>query len=370
MHRPRPQNRVALIATVCCLQLIAACRPGGEADSFVDRQPPRRLAVRAVRPLFSETNYEPLLFFGTVEPERRSELTFTVSGQVAEVFKRVGETVEKDETIATLSSEQLESQRDDVEVQISGARQELDQLRSEPPTTVNLQREQQLNSKMSALERGLADLETQLDRRVLTAPFAGVIGQRSVDAGDLIQAGRPAVVLLDTDRLRFVVDAPLRAAEALAVGDAAWATAGDDSVPLRIVAKAPMIEPASRTVVVELEPAAAADVVGWVIGELVEIRFWRRLDAAGWWVPLAALQRGAESWRVLTARDEDPEPTLVNRPVEVLRIDDGFALVRADFAADEVVVADGLNRIVEGQRVELQIAAMQHEASTPPEDEE
>jgi RND family efflux transporter MFP subunit len=77
----------------------------------------------------------------------------------------------------------------------------------------------------------LANAEKQLGYTVLRAPFAGVISERHVNAGDNVSAGNPVFAIVDPTSLRLEAQVPVSALGSLKVGTAVPFTV--DGVPDR-----------------------------------------------------------------------------------------------------------------------------------------
>ena len=103
-------------------------------------------------------------------------------------------------------------------------------------------------------------LETMLSYSRIEAPIAGVVTQRFVDPGALIQTASssrtqaaPIVTIARIDRLRAIVDIPEPSASFVHRGSPATLLAGGLSVPVEVVRTADVLDPASRTLRAEID---------------------------------------------------------------------------------------------------------------------
>ncbi len=106
-------------------------------------------------------------------------------------------------------------------------------------------------------EANLARLEKLRSYRLVTAPFDGVITQRNVDTGALVNAGSTLLYrIAQTDRLRIYINVPQSYASAVRPGMAA--TLAVTNFPGRkfegkVVRTANSLDPATRTLLTEIQ---------------------------------------------------------------------------------------------------------------------
>ncbi len=133
--------------------------------------------------------------------------------------------------------------------QDSVARQDLDTHQNAYDTSVALQ---------NAAEANVKQLEDMTAFKHVLAPFDGVITQRNVDLGNLINAGGSGVALFTmakTDPLRVFIDLPQAYSQSVAVGDKVTVTQSElpgQSFPGRVARIAGAIDVATRSQKVEL----------------------------------------------------------------------------------------------------------------------
>lgn len=171
-------------------------------------------------------------------------------------------------------------------------------------------------------------LRTRLQQMTLTAPIAGVVSERLVEAGDATPKHAHLLTLIDPTRLVTDVDVSELALPNLRVGDAAQVridALGAASHGGRILRIHPALDPATRSgrVEVVLEPLPP----GARPGQFCRVSF-----AAGEQkrlvVPLAALQRDVDGEFVFVYRDD--------AKVHRVGVRSGLRL------ADRVEIIDGL----------------------------
>lgn len=172
-------------------------------------------------------------YVGTVEARRRASIAALVGGRLAELPRREGETVAKDELLIRLDQRELRAERDRLAAALAGAEAEAVFWRD------------RLAAEESLLEQGaISRLEVDTTRRVLQtteaaqreksealegarlrhshaeirAPFAGLIAQVHIDPEETVGVGQPLLDLVSHRELKAVIPVPQNDLAGLAVG--------------------------------------------------------------------------------------------------------------------------------------------------------
>lgn len=134
-------------------------------------------------------------------------------------------------------------------------RQEFDEV--ETKRTVAVQEHERALHRRAQAAAGIARARAQADaaRAMLsytrvTAPFAGVVTEKRVDAGSMAAPGAPIVVLEDTRRYRLEASVPEGRLGALRVGDRVRVALGaypGKEIDGKVSEVAPAVDPATRT---------------------------------------------------------------------------------------------------------------------------
>ena len=151
-------------------------------------------------------------------------------------------------------------------------------------------------------------LHTMMAYARIEAPMAGIITQRFVDAGALIQSASssrtqaaPVVTIARVDRVRAIVDVPESSASYVRPGTAAVLQMESTPVPARVSRTGGMLDPASRTLRVELD---VPNVSGRLRpGMTVRVSLDLRKFPASVTVPIAAVRGLASERSVFVVQD-------------------------------------------------------------------
>lgn len=94
-----------------------------------------------------------------------------------------------------------------------------------------------------------ASAEKNLARTVIRAPFSGIVSERPVNIGDVVQSGNPLFTIVDPNSFKFEGTVPLEALKELKVGTAVYFTAaGLGDLKGKITRINPAVDPATRQV--------------------------------------------------------------------------------------------------------------------------
>ncbi|HKJ70519.1 MAG TPA: efflux RND transporter periplasmic adaptor subunit [Gammaproteobacteria bacterium] len=156
---------------------------------------------------------------GTIESRHRARLSAEVSGRVRDIPFDAGDAVKSGDTLVRLDDSDLKAQLEVAKASLASAAARLKEARQSFRRTKSLYRqdsasEQQMDRATATLQQAQAQrsqaqakiqqLRIRLDKTTVTAPFAGVVVSKQIEAGELAQPGTPLLTLLDPKRLRLV----------------------------------------------------------------------------------------------------------------------------------------------------------------------
>ena len=299
--RPLALGRVAAAGAVLCLVGAAAgLLPRLRARAELAGQT-RELALPTVlvtRPAPGRAAAPPA-FAAEVRPLLESPIHARAAGYLRRWLVDIGGRVEAGQLLAEIDSPEVaqELERARAELAHAGAAQTLARAtteRWEKLLAAGTASQQEAAEKRADLELKTAQVaaaaanvrrleELQSFQRV-TAPFAGVVTARRVDVGELVNpgAGRELFRLAQSGTLRVFVRLPQAFARAVAAGQDAeflLPEAPGRVFPAKVVRTAGAIDPASRTLLTELEVDNARGEI--LAGSFGQVRFnHARVDAA------------------------------------------------------------------------------------------
>jgi len=165
-------------------------------------------------------NYQPeLLVQGQVLPWRSVMVSSRVSSTVKSLAVELGDTVSQGQTLLTLTDDGRSAERSRWQARVRKLNADLNAAQS--LRSRNLASESELLGLESELAEAKAELEMAnqaIADLAPQAPFDGVVNQKSIDAGDLVQPGSALMRVVQVDRLKATAQIPQQAVHQVAEG--------------------------------------------------------------------------------------------------------------------------------------------------------
>jgi len=327
--------------------LVAACLLAVPLAGALAAEPPGIVAATATRVSF------PLAVegLGTVSARESIELRPAISERIIELDIDEGQRVEAGDVLARLESREL---RAAVAVARATLLESENQLRrARRLAATNALSEAELESREARRDADRAALdaaEARLAQAVIRAPFAGRIGLRRVSPGSYVTPDTVITTLDDTEVMKLDFDVPETALSRLAEGlpvtarSAAWPDEPFVGVVDTIDTR---VDPVSRTVTVR---ALLDNADGRLRPGMFLTATLLREDVTALVVPEQALVPEQSTQYVLVVGEGG---VVEKRRVETGRRRPGQVEIRAGLAEGERVIAEGTQKAVAGQPVEI-----------------
>ncbi|KCZ51545.1 efflux RND transporter periplasmic adaptor subunit [Hyphomonas pacifica] len=304
-------------------------------------------------------------YSGLAEARRTSQLGFSTGGRIEDIAVDVGDTVKAGQTLARLDTRGLRAQLVSAEAVVEEARA----AHSLAMNTVGRQRrlslqghvspqavdeaEAQAGTALARVEAAKAQadiLRVQIDLARITAPFDGVVTARTSDEGAIAGAGQPLLQLVETGHLEARIGLPAATAARLQSGEAYDLSADTGTVEATLRSVTGVIDPNQRTVAAMFDIANSGELAS---GAVVRLSMARDIDEPGFWVPVKSLSTASRGlWTVYVAAPVNGGFKVEPRPVEMVHTDGERAFVRGPVTEGELIIIDGLQRVVPGMLVE------------------
>lgn len=217
-----PIRRPWVILPLLCLGLAACGKgPGAQppaAAASKPASPALLLAPEDLRTVSTSPQSLGPVITGSIQPEKRADLRAEVSAVVLQVLKENGDAVKQGDLLVRLDDTAIRDSLASAEEATRAASQAYDQAERQVQRLKTLQSQGMLS--MQALEdaeirrnnaqselvaaraRGVSARQ-QLRRTEVRAPFAGMVSERKVSAGDTAQIGKELVKVIDPSSMRF-----------------------------------------------------------------------------------------------------------------------------------------------------------------------
>ena len=340
---------IARLALLLCLGMcLTGCEQGNSTPFFQSQTQtttdPSVLNVNAMRISKVENAIEISVFFGTLQPNRQSQLRFRQGGQIKSFSKEVGQSVVAGEPIAQLEMAALENQKTELEQAIQRA--------SQPPNGQPQLDTQQLQSQLQTIQ-------SELNRGIIFAPYDCIVAAQNVVAGDSVSPQSSIATVVEKLPVHVQVNLPVKIAQSLEDGSEVWVIVGEESVKAQVKNKSP-VESTAGSRIVSFQITDPIETASWSFGQTVKIRFLTTTDNSGFWIPTSALSRESTGlWSALVVAEagegesaDRKNFSVQRRMVELVQFEDDWALAQGSLADGELVIVNGSHRVVPGQKVD------------------
>jgi RND family efflux transporter MFP subunit len=276
------------------------------------------------------------------------ELSFGVTGRIAEVAVAPGDRVDAGTVIARLDASAAQLAVDRARLVLEDAERtvaRLDQLAQSGTATTLQRQEAELALRTAELELKVA--EQTLADHLLAAPIPGFVGLIEPQAGDIVTSSTAITRIEDRSTLVLDFRVPERLASRIGPGDRVTANAvslPDSAVEGRIIAVDNRVDEVSRTLRVQASIANPDDRLRAGMAFRIDLSF---TGAEHPVVDPLSIQWGSDGAYVWVVR-EDKATRLT---VRIVQRNADFVLVDGDFLPDDLVVTEGVNLLRPGAPV-------------------
>jgi RND family efflux transporter MFP subunit len=332
--------------------LVAAIAPAVEGGAEGGREGGRRggfgggPVLVATKPVAMSVVNDRLNAIGDGEAIRTVTVTPYATGNLTEVLVESGDRVEQGQIIARLDSDEQRIAADQARVARESAEQKLKRVQS-IKSSMSVAELQDAETALKAAELVLQNAELTLRRRDITAPYGGVVGIISVNAGDYVTT-TTAIARID-DRSEILVDywVPERFATSIRVGGDVSATAvarAGETFEGKVQAIDNRIDQESRTLRVRARIENPEDLLRAGMSFQVTMHFAGDLYPS---VDPLSVQWSADGSFVWRVKGEKVERV----PIRIVQRNPDKVLIKAEIAEGDQIVTEGVQTLRPGGAV-------------------
>lgn len=246
-----------------------------------------------------------------------------------------------------------------LEARLSSARSELERL------LAGTRKEKFVAQQavITALEAKIKDVDNSIAKSTLRSPFAGIIANRFLDEGVVVDPGQPVVRLVKNEQYEVEIGLPVETALQLVSSSRQTIQIGNELYQASVKIVLPELDSTTktRTVIFNLDSNSVSKVAS---GQTAKLLLTQSISANGYWLPTTALVGGERGvWycytliaetemRELGSRSQNLEPYRVSqKSIKIIRTEGDRVLVQGVFQPEETVVISGVEKIIPGQLV-------------------
>ncbi|MEZ8140599.1 efflux transporter periplasmic adaptor subunit [Enterovibrio norvegicus FF-33] len=359
---PRYASTIVLVAS---LSLLTACNKETQAQ---EETPPESVPSVTTLSVAMTPGYTiNREFVGTVQAGQSANLGFELGGKVNALMVDVGDTVQAGDPLIVLDTLLLDTESQQLSAQLEQLDAQLDLIKN------NLQRQRQLKKKgfsadseidsltsqrdallanIRQLDASLASSALRKDKSTIYAPYSGKISHRFVSNGDVVSMGAPTLTLLADSQKEAQIGIPVKALADINQMTDPTIRVGSQQYPAKLLNPGADIDMRSRTITLRFLLPEETSAIN---GELAYLQYNYLSPDEGFWMPLAGVTDGLRGmWNVYAAvPNESGSHEIARRSVQVLHADDKNAYVSGAIDDGELVVIEGLHRVIAGQQVQV-----------------
>lgn len=280
-----------------------------------------------------------------VTPKRQSILGFETPGKVREIKVDVGDIVKKGQLLAELESAEVLASLAEAKANLLMAKNIFERSRTLDETNhVSQQRLENEEFKFQIAKAQHSAAMTRVQQTKIRAPYDGLIQNRLLDEGSIVNPGIPILEILDSEYVEARVALPKSAIEGASLGKKYSFIVDGQTVDAKLTRLAPMSSKGSnnRLAIFSFDtffnPGATARLV-------LKVREFKR----GAWVPLSSLSQAEQGlWTVFTVSEDASSQ---KDYVELIHIEQNMAYVSGTLQTGDQVVVGGASKVAEGQSI-------------------
>ena len=287
-------------------------------------------------------------FPGKLLPAQQSNLAFEIPGKINVVNVDIGDAVKKGQILAELDNREATAQLKQAKAKYDLALQILNRykdLRSEGH--ISIQDLDNANSEEIIAKSQFEFYKVKLEQTKLIAPFDGVIQNRYLDTGSVINGGIPIVEILGSKNVEAHISIPLKFIDKLNIGNFYDFKIGNKKSKGVLARLAPMTPGGSDNRLAIFNFDTFFDP-----GSIAELNLSLNIEGRGTWVPIKSLSQSEQGiWAVYTVNDKK---VVVRDLVEILYFEGEYAFVNGTLNDGDLVVLGGAQKIIEGKSLNIQ----------------
>ena len=287
-------------------------------------------------------------FPGKLLPAQQSNLAFEIPGKINVINVDIGDAVKKGQILAELDNREATAQLKQAKAKYDLALQILNRykdLRSEGH--ISIQDLDNANSEELIAKSQLEFYKVKLEQTKLISPYDGVIQNRYLDTGSVINGGIPILEILGSRNVEAHISIPLKFIDKLNIGNFYDFKIGNKKSKGVLARLAPMTPGGSDSRLAIFKFDTFFDP-----GSIAELKLSLNIQGRGTWVPIKSLSQSEQGiWAIYTINDKK---VVVRDLVEILYFEGEYAFVNGTLNDGDLVILGGAQKIIEGKSLNIQ----------------
>ncbi len=359
--------RLSVAVSAAIIALAASCTKKSADQSAAKSPSAARAQPVEVVSLERRELRETITVVGTLAANEYAQIKSEIAGQVRQIFFEEGQAVTAGQVLIKIDDSELIAQYNSAEAKSRLATLNLDRIQNlGKAQLVSASELDTTKSAQLASAAELALIKVRLDKTEIKAPFAGLIGSRSVSPGDYVNTQNVLTSINDLSRLKIDFQVPERFMAQAKVGsrfnilinasaDNATPDSASEAVSGELYFVSPVIDRTTRSLAVKGLIAQAPAGLRPGMFTLVELVLAVKPDALS--VPESAILNTTEGTRIIAAKTTPEGPVAEFVPVELGLRAHGLVEIKPkkELAEGTPIVASGVGALIlfPGGKLEL-----------------
>lgn len=337
--------------------VLAGCKGGHEGETA----PQLPVVQVSVQEVVVENIRSQIEVVGTVQAVERASIASRVSGQIIDLPVVLGSQVQKGDLLVKISAGEISAQLLQAQARVEQARRNLareERLQKQEASTIETVKSLQEQARIA--EASHAEVKAMLGYATITAPFSGTVTRKIASVGDLASPGIALLELENEKALQVVAQVPEGLMLSVRKGDilSVSVPAVGVTVSGEVAEVATAADPSSRTAPVKINIVAGADLRS---GQFARVTLTGSGEKSLAISNKAVLSYG-QMERVFLVEENVARLRLVRTGARY----DGLVEILAGLSPGDRVVVTGVEKLQDGQPVDVKPQAMDAPAPLAP----
>ena len=282
-------------------------------------------------------------FPGKLLPSEQSRLAFEIPGKIKSLNVDVGDKVKKGQVLAELDDREAVAQLNQSKAKYDLALQVLNRFKDlRTKGHISIQDLDRANSEELVAKSQYEFYKVKFEQTKLLAPFDGIVQDRYLDTGSVINGGIPILEILDSKNVKAHISIPISYIDKIKIGDSYNFDIGDTSAKAKLQRLAPMSLGGSNN-----RLAVFVFDTFFNPGSVTTLKLNTIEKGRGTWVPIKSLSQSEQGiWAIYTINEERK---VVRDLVDVIYFEGEYAFVNGTLKNGDLVILGGAQKIIEGK---------------------
>lgn len=282
-------------------------------------------------------------FPGKLIPAEQSKLAFEIPGKINSINVDIGDEVILGEELAALDGRESLAQLNQSKAKYELASQVLARYQDlRANGHISIQDLDKAQSDQIVAKSQYDFYKVKYEQTRLLAPFNGVIQNRFLDTGSVINAGIHVLEILGSNNVEARISIPSNYMDKVQIGNEYEFDVRGASVKAKLERLAPMSTGGSNNRLAIFRFKTFLNP-----GSIVKLKLNLTEKTKGTWVPIKSLSQSEQGiWAIYTINDQQ---TVVRDLVDIIYFEDEYAYVSGTLKDGDLVILGGAQKIIEGK---------------------